>query len=456
VLFWLLGGCAAPLVVGSNPYEDATEAQKKAFKEVLLPFPVGTQFAVSQGAFGKASHSEPGNGYSWDFDVPFGTPVTAVESGRVLEVWSPALGGGCDPKFSNGAHNVKVEHADGTVAQYVHVDGAVNVGQSVKQGEIIGVTANNGWICQPQLHFGVYASRSELYASPKRKTIPVLFKGLPGGMAMADFHFVVPRLATWELQSRMLHAFLPHPLDRKKKIEIYWLIPEGQGPWPVVISIHGHQEPARPGASDDFGWYRKLAKSGYIAVGVSQPGYGRSDGPPDYCGLFTQSAVQEVIEHFRQMRAVDSKRIALYGVSRGAVVAAMIATKDSGLAALVLDVGFYDMKASYLAYRSSKGKLQDESAIAENMAAEAGASDQAFRERSSLQSARLIRVPTLILTSTGDHPDSERQSKLLADVLKKNGIPVRFVDFPNTGHFIPFEIRNSEIDPFLRKYLASH
>lgn len=148
-------------------------------RHVRLPFSPGTKFVISQGPFGKASHSESGNEYQWDFDVPYGTPVLAVESGTVIDVWTPKGGGGCDPKFKDFAHNLKIRHADGTVAQYVHVDSRVEVGQAVEVGQTIAVTAKNGWICAPQLHFGVYRSERNLYNSPNRESIPLTFEGMP-------------------------------------------------------------------------------------------------------------------------------------------------------------------------------------------------------------------------------------------------------------------------------------
>jgi len=444
VLLVVTMSCATGQPSSPSPYERSTEEQIRNFKAVDLPFPVGVEFTVSQGAFGKASHNEPGNEYSWDFDVPFGTPVTAVEAGRVIEVWHPDQGGGCEPKYSAAAHNIKVEHADGTVAQYVHVDSIVEVGQEVRRGEIIAVTGNNGWICQPQLHFGVYASKSELYSSPKRKTIPVQFRGLPNGLAVTGLRVAVPKYAPDDSQSEMVHSFLAHPLDKSKRIEIYWLKPAGVGPWPLVIEIHGHQEPERPGAANGFGWFEKMAKAGYIGAGVSQPGYGRSDGPPDYCGPFTQAAVQEVIKYFRAMPIVRSDKVALYGMSRGAVVASMVATKEQSLAAVVLNVGVYDMKTSYEKFLKSKDTVD----IAENIKREAGTSDAAFLERSALKHVDQIKTPALIMT------DSARQAELLAEELNKHGVPAKFKKFLGFGHFIPNKLRNTEIDPFLKRYLS--
>ena len=175
----------------ANPYSSSTRSDRARFKKVPFPFKHSTAFYISQGPFGKASHSELGNEYSWDFDVPYGTEVFAVESGKVIEVWSPDKEGGCDPMFLAGAHNIKIEAADGSVAQYVHIDTKVNLGQIVKEGDLVAVTAKNGYICAPQLHFGIYKSRSDLYISPTRKTLPLLFEGLPGGIAKEGLQFIV-------------------------------------------------------------------------------------------------------------------------------------------------------------------------------------------------------------------------------------------------------------------------
>jgi murein DD-endopeptidase MepM/ murein hydrolase activator NlpD len=175
-----------------NAYEDATASERAQFKRVRLPLPSGTSFYVSQGAFGAATHGEKGNEYQWDFDVPYGTPVVAVEAGTVIDVWEPRKGGGCDSKFNDVAHNVKVRHSDGTVAQYVHVESRVRVGDQVAEAQPIAITAENGFICRPQLHFGVYRSAETLYDSPKRESIPLRFVGLVDETARQGARGVAP------------------------------------------------------------------------------------------------------------------------------------------------------------------------------------------------------------------------------------------------------------------------
>ena len=137
------------------------------------------------------------------------------------------------------------------------------------------------------------------------------------------------------------HELLPHSQDRDKAVEMFWAKPEGNGPFPVVLFIHGHQEGPRDGgeAYVRTGRLGIMARRGYVSAAVSQPGYGNSAGPPDYCGPFTQQAVLVAIDFLRRQPFVRANKVALFGYSRGAIVAAMVATQDPGLAAVVLGAG---------------------------------------------------------------------------------------------------------------------
>ncbi len=144
----------------------------------------------------------------------------------------------------------------------------------------------------------------------------------------------------WVIQ----REFLQHRQNQSKKIEVFWTKPVEQGPWPAVLFIHGHQEQRRNGgeAFVSTGRLGSMASRGYVAASLSQPGYGNSDGPPDFCGPFTQDAVLVVIDFLRQKPFVDPNKVVLYGYSRGAIVASMVATKDPKLAAVVLGAGAYN------------------------------------------------------------------------------------------------------------------
>ncbi|MCX6125450.1 MAG: M23 family metallopeptidase [Proteobacteria bacterium] len=162
-----------------------------AFKHLPIPLSSKIITRVRQGAFGKSSHNEPGNEYNWDFEVPLGTTVLAVGDGDIFQVSQPSVGG-CDPKYADKANNLKIKLADGSVAQYLHIETALKVGDHVVKGQVIAHTAMNGWLCYPHVHFGVYASEHQLYSSPNRKTVPIFFEDIPDGIAREGETYVVP------------------------------------------------------------------------------------------------------------------------------------------------------------------------------------------------------------------------------------------------------------------------
>ncbi len=169
-----------------NPYNNSSPERIAKFKEVSLPFSSGTSFHVHMAPYqGDNRH------YSWAVNVPFGTPVHAMEGGKILSVFQPEGGGGCDrKKYMGKGHNVRVLHEDGTVAQYLHVEIKAKVDDVIQKGQVIAVTANNGIVCTPHLHFMVFKNKYEL--KPSGESIPLRFQGLTPGILPPDYKGVVP------------------------------------------------------------------------------------------------------------------------------------------------------------------------------------------------------------------------------------------------------------------------
>lgn len=136
-----------------------------------LPFEVGKYFNLSQGYDGKLTHQ---NRYELDFTMKEGTPIHAAREGLVIMVKEDSKVG-CPTSLCQNLENyITIQHNDKSMADYLHIrkDGAmVEVGDSVKKGDLIGYSGNTGWTSGPHLHFMVKTSAKDGYV-----THPTLFK----------------------------------------------------------------------------------------------------------------------------------------------------------------------------------------------------------------------------------------------------------------------------------------
>ena len=154
-----LGSCS----VSNNPLRKEIKLlQKGVIRDdtsyvYALPYEEGSAHRVVQGYFGPFSHKERA---ALDFKMKRGTRITAAREGVVVRVKEDGDRGGWNRKYRRHGNNIIIQHPDGSRAGYWHLqqNGAmVNVGDTVKKGQVIALSGKTGYAAMPHLHFLVWS-----------------------------------------------------------------------------------------------------------------------------------------------------------------------------------------------------------------------------------------------------------------------------------------------------------
>lgn len=123
----------------------------------VAPWPTSTERTIAQGNCGAASHVGDQK-YAVDISMPIGSDIVAARAGTVYKVVQDKTdGNGC----SGGENHIYIKHTDGTMSLYLHLThngSKVSEGDTVTQGEVIGLSGNTGCTSGPHLHFQVNSS----------------------------------------------------------------------------------------------------------------------------------------------------------------------------------------------------------------------------------------------------------------------------------------------------------
>lgn len=151
-------GCA----ISNNPLRKEVKLlQRGVVKDdssyvYILPFENKKKHLLVQGYFGVWSHKERA---ALDFKMKRGTPILAARDGVVIRVKEDGSKGGWNSKYRSHGNNIVIQHTDNSRSGYWHLqkDGAlVKVGDTVKQGQVIGLSGKTGFAAMPHLHFIVW------------------------------------------------------------------------------------------------------------------------------------------------------------------------------------------------------------------------------------------------------------------------------------------------------------
>lgn len=148
--------------VSNNPQRtELKQLQKGIIKDdssfvYQLPYQENESHLLVQGYFSRYTHK---NRAALDFKMKKGTKVCAARAGVVLRIKADGKSGGGNAKYRSYGNYIIVQHTDSTRSGYWHLQHNavfVKVGDTVKQGEVIGLSGKTGFTYLPHLHFVVW------------------------------------------------------------------------------------------------------------------------------------------------------------------------------------------------------------------------------------------------------------------------------------------------------------
>jgi dipeptidyl aminopeptidase/acylaminoacyl peptidase len=209
-------------------------------------------------------------------------------------------------------------------------------------------------------------------------------------------------------------------------IEAYVTRPEGEGPFPLVVMLHGHSFIGR-GAEQVLSTAQTFAREiCFASLAISLPGYGASAGIEGSIEDSTRRAVKDGLAFAQQLEWVDQGQTFFYGVSRGAIVAAALLNDVEGISGAVLYSGAYDLGRLY---RDTPSFW-----VRRILNPNGDANPKLFN---LLAEGAKWTVPTLILHGAQDQVIPVNQARLLGERLKAAGVYHQLVVYPDHGHFLP-------------------
>jgi murein DD-endopeptidase MepM/ murein hydrolase activator NlpD len=150
-----------------------------------LPYEKGKCYLLVQ-AYQSKLFSHKGE-YALDFKMRKGSKVCAARDGIVVEVKEDSRKGGLRLKYLPKGNHVIIKHNDGTYGNYWHLkhNGAlVSVGDTVKQGQVIGLAGKTGYAAFSHLHFEVTTE-----FTPGQHQIPTQFTTRKGKRYLKPLHW---------------------------------------------------------------------------------------------------------------------------------------------------------------------------------------------------------------------------------------------------------------------------
>jgi dipeptidyl aminopeptidase/acylaminoacyl peptidase len=208
-----------------------------------------------------------------------------------------------------------------------------------------------------------------------------------------------------------------------------WVVaPQGSGPHPVLLNIHGGPFAAYTGALFDEA--QVYADAGYAVVMCNprgSAGYGQEHGRSIQQRMGTVD-LDDVLDFLdgacAEVPGLDAERVGVMGGSYGGYLSAWTIAHDHRFAAAIVERGFLD-PAAFMG-TSDIGSFFSDEYTGTDADLIASQSPQAVVDR--------VTTPTLVIHSANDLRCPLGQAERYYAALKRNGVEAELVIFPGEDH----------------------
>ncbi len=222
---------------------------------------------------------------------------------------------------------------------------------------------------------------------------------------------------------------------KARQIPAFVYKPEGQGPFPVIVSIHGGPEgQARPGFSSTYQmWVQKLGAAVVVPNVRGSAGYGKTYLTLDN-GFKREDSVRDIgalLDWIATEPSLDQDRVAVFGGSYGGYMVLASAVHYSDRLKAAVDIVGISSFVTFLEntqdYRRDLRRVEYGDERDPKMRAH-------LEKISPLNNAEKIKVPMFVVQGQNDPRVPVTEAEQVVKALRDNGQTVWYMNALNEGH----------------------
>jgi len=216
-------------------------------------------------------------------------------------------------------------------------------------------------------------------------------------------------------------------------------VPEGEGPFPVVILNHGYIPPSRFwSGADTWRAADHLAALGYLTISPDFRGWGGSDSGENFFRTGLVIDVLNLISSLASLPQADPERVGMWGHSMGGGVTTKAITIDPRIKAAVLYAPVSADDTDVIR-RWGRGTGGGEDTSLARTYREASGDEDFLRLTSPIYYFDFVTTPVQVHQGSADTSTPPHWAAAIRDALQAAGKDVEYFDYPGQGHALEGE-----------------